>query len=720
MMSDTIQINGIETNNLKNISIFLKKNAINLIIGPSGSGKSSLAYDTVAQIGLYEFNSMFSDSPFEPNFRIQSYSNIIPTVPIRQNNTNNNIRSTIGTYFNLNSHIALTYSALLGLPYDFFILNKEENVCQECHGIGYKKELDVNRLIDYNIPLEKCPIKCWVRYKDFYIGIIKVFCSDLGIDSKKNFRQLSQDEKRIFLYGESSKKYSIRFKKNCAYSSRTTKYFGIMTGTPMLPKFSPSSVYFVDKVCPTCHGQKYSPKHQKVTLQGLSIGELMCTPFADINKWIHNVQNSLKSASLDFSLQRIANFANVATSLNLGYLYFNRTIPSLSGGELQRIKLVQVFNTQLTDLLIILDEPLAGLSFDEKVIVYQKIKELSSKHTMLIIDHHNIFYDSASNIISLGKGSGKYGGSITDTKEYIQSQSSVFDFHPQEIQDILKIKLSNSIYKYSGINIDIADKRLNLITGRSGVGKSTLLREYLPQYFEKYAYINQKVLVGNTNSSVATVLDIFGNISDIFAKKFKKDKLFFSNHTGSEGACPFCLGVGKVFYGNNFQDTMQIECKECNGTGFNHKLDSYKINGISILDIWKMTIDELLSFWNNDKKIQNVLSNAQDILLGHLVIGQPASTLSGGENIRIKVLKSLKANSLTYGIDEPFRGLNNFEIYKLVMFFDKLIKKGKTIIIADHEEESFKYFASHIVLDNVNGVLTGIIPKKNQIFHLKS
>lgn len=707
MSSEPIIIQGIETNNLKDISIFLKKKAINLVIGPSGSGKSSLAYDTVAQIGLYEFNSMFYDTPFELDFRVRSYSNMIATVPIRQNNTNNNIRSTIGTYFNINSHVALIYSALLNLPYDFFILNKEQNLCQDCRGIGYKKELDVNRLIDYDLPLKKCPIKCWTRYKDFYSEIINEFCSDNGIDSKKTVRQLNQNEKKIILYGESSKKYSIRFKKNNTYSRRTTKYFGIMTGTSMIPKFSPGSTYYVDKVCAKCSGQKYSPQHRAIELHGLSIGELMCTPFSDINIWLQSVQNTSKGLNLDFSLHRITNFANTAKSLNLGYLYLNRTIPSLSGGELQRIKLVQVFNTQLTDLLIVLDEPLAGLSYDEKIIVYKKINSLSKQHTMLIIDHHNLFYDAANNIIALGEGSGKYGGSIVNTDRYIQSQSTSFVFYPQKIQNVIKIKIENPVYEYSGINIDIAENNLNLITGRSGVGKSTLLREYLPQYFDKYVYINQKPLVGNTNSTVATSLDIFNNLSDFFAKKFKKDKLFFSNNTGSEGACPFCLGAGKISYGNDFNDSTQIECKECNGTGFNQKLKLFKIDNLSILDVWKMTIDESFLFLSDDKKIFNSLLNAKEILLGHLVIGQPTSSLSGGENIRIKILKSLKSKSLVYGIDEPFRGLNNIEIHKLVMFFSNIVQKNKTIIIADHEEESFKYFPSHIVLSNNNSVLSG-------------
>ncbi len=188
--------------------------------------------------------------------------------------------------------------------------------------------------------------------------------------------------------------------------------------------------------------------------------------------------------------------------------------------------------------------------------------------------------------------SGKYGGSIVDTNEYVSSQGISFDFYPKEIGNVFEIKLTSSVYNYSGVRINIADNRLNLITGRSGVGKSTFLREYLPQYFERYAYINQKPLVGNANSNVATALDIFGNIIDVFAKQFKKDKLFFSNHTGSEGACPFCRGAGRIAYGNDFQNAAEIECKECAGTGFNQRLKLLKISGTSIFDIWKMTVDE--------------------------------------------------------------------------------------------------------------------------------
>ena len=200
-----IKIYGIETNNLKNIDVFLKKHTINLIIGLSGSGKSSLAYDTIAQIGQYEINSMFLDIESEPTYKVREYCNMLSTVPIKQMNNNNNIRSTIGTYFGINRNVVLLFSLFFNVKQDFFVLNKTDNLCPDCEGIGFQRKLDINRIIDYDIPLEKNPIKCWTKSKEFYSTIIKLFCEDNSIDYKKNFRMLSSIEKNIILNGESEK-----------------------------------------------------------------------------------------------------------------------------------------------------------------------------------------------------------------------------------------------------------------------------------------------------------------------------------------------------------------------------------------------------------------------------------------------------------------------------------------------------------------------------------
>ena len=212
-MIEDIQIRGIETNNLKCIDIKLKKNALNLIIGPSGSGKSSLAYDTVAQIGLHEYQSMFADELYDANYKVDEYKNIIVTVPIKQMNSNNNVRSTIGTYFGISSKISTLFAYSTDKSEDFFVLNKEENVCEYCHGLGYIECLDPEKIIDYKKKISENPIKCWKRYGDFYSKILVKYCQEKGIDAQKTFDELSKTERDTLLNGEGSITYHISYKQ---------------------------------------------------------------------------------------------------------------------------------------------------------------------------------------------------------------------------------------------------------------------------------------------------------------------------------------------------------------------------------------------------------------------------------------------------------------------------------------------------------------------------
>ena len=706
-MSDTIDVWGVETNNLKNIDISLEKHAINLIIGPSGSGKSSLAYDTVAQIGQHEFMSMFADNASDPTYKVKGYRNMVAAVPLKQSNYNNNMRSTIGTYFGINRYIGFIFSVISGESEDFFVLNKESNLCEVCHGFGTIKELDVNKLISFNTRLKDDPVRCWDRYKDFYRNIIEKFCDEVGIDSNKTFRELTDIEKHTFLHGESKSKYQILYHKVNSKSSRTTKYYGVMKEKPLIVGARISDKYYSDTVCPCCQGKKYAASHNDIKVSGLSIGEYMITPFSDLIKINKTIRNSNTISSLTFALDIIDAFLQKASDFNLGHLFFNRSIPTLSGGELQRLRMVQVFNSQLTDLLIVLDEPLGGLSGKERKKIYESIINLKDKHTLVIVDHSDIFVESARIVIALGKNSGKNGGSLIDAKHYIAKQKTPLPYPEQQIGDSIKITLNSNIYQYRGVDIKLVSNCLNLITGASGIGKSTLIREYFPQFFESYAYVNQRPILGNKNSNVATSLDIATEIFTTFAKKFHKDKKFFSNNTGNEGCCPSCLGAGFIEYGSEKTSVIKLECADCSGTGFNKDLLKHKMNGKSIFDVWGMTIDEASVFFKDiNPKITSALNDASSLLLGHLLIGQPTSTLSGGENIRIKLLKLRNSRADVLGIDEPFKGLSHTEIYCVVTFLVNMTKKHKTIVVIDHNEQSFKYFANHIELTNNNGLLT--------------
>jgi excinuclease UvrABC ATPase subunit len=473
----------------------------------------------------------------------------------------------------------------------------------------------------------------------------------------------------------------------------------------MLRKFTPNKKFMANIECPVCNGYKYSPAHNDFKVYDYSIGKLMCTPFSEMSDWVRKVLDETSCSNLNFAASQIFRFIKKAVELGLGHLFFNRSIPTLSGGELQRLRLVQVFNTQLSNLLIVLDEPLAGLSKIEKVLIYDEIIKLSKHHTMLIVDHGKSFLSKAKKTIVLGDGGGKNGGSRVDKKKFLDSQKIDFKYPQLQIGNIVRVNLDSPVYGFKGVDIGIAEKSLNIVTGKSGIGKTTLLSCYLPRCLEKYRYIQQKALMGRKASSVATALGILDLIQIGYAKVHNKDPKFFSKAVGGTGACNSCGGAGFIDFGNDYRISTMIECKQCEGTGYHSRLKKYQIQGKSISQVFKMTIDEAKNYYSTDKKLFTVLSDASDIMIGHLVIGQPMSTLSGGENIRIKILKSLSSAANVFGIDEPFKGLCVTEIYSVVQFLLKLVAKNKTIIVADHMEESFPFFAKRIELANIEGKL---------------
>ena len=311
-------------------------------------------------------------------------------------------------------------------------------------------------------------------------------------------------------------------------------------------------------------------------------------------------------------------------------------------------------------------------------------------------------------IIALGEKGGNAGGYLVDVNAFLKKQRDIKKYVPVVVKKQIRILLNSSIYKYKGVDLAVAENCMNLITGYSGVGKSTLLREYFPQYFNSYLYINQKPLLGNKNSCVATVLDLSNKISGLYAKKHKKDKKFFSNLTGNDGMCPVCLGAGYIEYGGDYHQSMRVECRECEGTGFNKNLKKYKIKGKSIFDVWKMTLDEAIDFFEDiDKSITKVCITASEIMLGHLQIGQATATLSGGENIRIKIMKASKSTAKVIGVDEPFKGLSNIEIDAVANYLNRIREKGKTLIVIDHSTGVEDYFSQWIQIENIDNRLIG-------------
>lgn len=705
-MAENIIFRNVRTNNLKGFDLEILKNEINLVIGSSGSGKSSLVYETIAQIGLHELSSLTDSDDKEPTFKADSYENIIVPVPIKQLNKNSNTRSTIGTYFNFSQCVINIFASNLDMPYSFFILNKSENFCQNCNGLGYIHAYDENKIVDFSVPIQDNPFRCWKKNDNFYKAILSKFCDDNGIDKTKSFLELNEIDRKKILWAETEEKIQVRYKyPRGGSTTKKTKFFGVMTEKPMMKDFEMSEKFCSLKTCPVCNGEKYNNEKRKYKVCGLSIGEVFRLPFSKFSAWLSEASKKSKTAT--FSIKTLSEFISKANQMYLGHLFLNRNIPSLSGGELQRLKLSKLFTTQLKNLLIILDEPLAGLSGSERKIVYENILKLKESNTLLIIDHHDLFYKSAKNLIALGEGSGINGGNLINSGKYIESLKALDEVQKIPLGENISVQVKKDIYSYSGCKISIGKNSLNLITGASGLGKSTVLREYMPLFFEDYEYINQKPLIGNKTSCVATAINIYMPIISMYAKKFDKPKTFFSHNSDNEGRCMCCGGSGFLFYGSSEYEKIALDCKECDGTGFNKNLYKFKINGKSIIDLWKMSLDELFDFFKNESKIIEKMEKARQLLLSHLILGQKTSTLSGGENTRIKLLNKIVDNTQVIGIDEPFKGLNKKEINKVAKFLVEFVKSGKTIIVVDHEEESFQYFSKVIELKNENGILTG-------------
>lgn len=707
-MQNNIIVKGIRTNNLKNIDIEIFKDEINLILGPSGSGKSTLAYETIAQIGQHEYLSMFADDVFEPTYKVQSFCNMLPAVPIKQSNNNNNLRSTIGTYFGMSKKIILLFSAILNINEDFFSLVKEENLCEKCHGLGFVTQLDVNKIIAPHTAIKDIPFRCWNRYKDFFSRILIEYCEDVGIDTNSTFYSLSSEQQHKLLYEVSERKYTIKYKKVGRTSSRTTKFYGVLSDHDMLPGCSISKAFYSNVECDCCHGRKYNVDHLNSKVFGLSIGEFLTMEFGKLLPIVEKMVSSILDVQLKFVLSELYSFIKKAVELKLGHLSFNRSIPTLSGGEFQRLKLVQVFNTQLSNLLLVLDEPLAGLSINEKPIIKQNIINLAEQNTVLLVDHSTEFCASAKQIICLGPTGGTQGGYIINVDQYLLKQSMPNLFLAPDCDKVIDVRACNSIYQYKGVDVKIALERMNLVTGDSGIGKTTILREYFPQIFDSYIYISQKQIMGNKNSCVATALNVAVRISALYGDRFHKDKKEFSNLTGNKGCCQSCGGAGYFEYGVSGGTTVKVECNKCHGTGFSDNLMQYKIDGKSIFDVWMMTIDEAMGFYDGkDKRLFDTLAVASSVMLGHLRLGQATSSLSGGENIRIKLIKQAYSTAKMIGIDEPFKGLNVTERNAIAIYLDKLRQKGKTIIVIDHTEGIEQFFSFRLVIQNENGMITG-------------
>ncbi len=700
MYKQEIIVTGARENNLKNISLKIPTNKITVFTGVSGSGKSSLVFDTIAAESQRLLNETY-DSFIRHRLQqygkpdVDSLENLSVAIIVNQKKIEGNARSTVGTITDIYSLLRLMYSRI-GSPFvghsTVFSFNNPQGMCSCCEGLGKTSIVDLDELIDKGKSLNEGAIKFptfevggwrWTRY--VYSGLF---------DNNKKIKDYSPEEWHNLVYAD-----NIKLKNPDNQYPKTGIYEGV------LPRFERSffkkesreikgknaaryNEIVKQGICPECNGARLNPKVLKCKIKDKNIADCCNLQINELLDFIKTLQNDSVKPLLDAIIKSLESLL----AIGLGYLTLSRETSSLSGGESQRVKLVRHLGSSLTNLTYIFDEPSMGLHSNDVQKLNKLLIELRNKgNTVLIVEHDPDVIAVADHVIDMGVGAGKNGGNIifegsyedlkkagTPTGKYLRRENCLKSQH-RKMSGYMKLE-GASLHNLKNISVQIPKKVLTVITGVAGSGKSSLIKSLIKEYRD-IIIIDQSILRGRKRSNISTYTGILGIIRVLYAKQNKVKQSFFSSN--SDGACPECKGIGTISTDLAFLDAVNIRCENCNGSGYKQEVLQYKLNGKDISEIMSLTINEASSFFK-EPEINNPLNRLREVGLGYLTIGQSLHTLSGGERQRLKLATELGRKGNIYVFDEPTTGLHGTDISQLVKLFNKLVNDNNTVIIIEH------------------------------------
>ncbi|MDR3110997.1 MAG: hypothetical protein LBU65_15110, partial [Planctomycetaceae bacterium] len=422
-----MQYHGITTNNVRNVDIEVELGQVVFFSGPSGSGKSSIVIDTIHKISEDEFFQLCNVREDISTYTIIDYDNILPSVCLQQENYNRNPRSTIATYFNLDIHFKELFSVVNSVSKILFQFNTRNTWCEACCGTGVNLSPDLLAIVDFDCKIIDVPFRTWhISQSEYYKQSLLLFCTEQGINPAQKFQALSSKQQDIILNSESAAKYKINFRCNGRKHTKTAPYRGPVLELQQqfdkdkLPKHRLK--YFGHSVCCHCKGSRFSSDVLQHRLYGKNIGELYLMEIDVLLDWIRKNEKSWKNKPEEARpFKKIIRFFESLVRLNLNYLHLNRSIPSLSGGELQRLRLAKAVTSHFTNFLYVLDEPTSGLHPSEWNTIENVISELKCRNnTVLLIEHNGFLRKVSDRIICIGPGGGTKGGLIVpDNKQEI-------------------------------------------------------------------------------------------------------------------------------------------------------------------------------------------------------------------------------------------------------------------------------------------------------------
>lgn len=699
-MSDNyIRVSGARERNLKNIDVEIPKKEITVFTGVSGSGKSSLVFDTIAAESQRQLNETYTSfirnrMPHYGKPDVDIIENLSVAFIINQKLLGGNTRSTVGTITDIYSLLRLLFSRI-GKPFvgysDIFSFNNPAGMCGYCQGLGKIEEVDIELLLDKNKSLNEGAI----RFPTFEPGGWRLtrYIHSGFFDNDKKIKDYSAEELELLLYAD-----GIKVKNPAPEWHKTSLYEGLIPRIErsFLKKEDGEKVRYSKKIkcfvikqdCPHCHGTRLNDKVLSCKVRSKDIAECSDMQISELLDFIQ-----LINAPMVTIVSELVNRLQHMVSIGLDYLSLSRETSTLSGGESQRIKMVSQLGSSLTDLTYIFDEPSIGLHPHDISKINDLMKLLSGKgNTVLIVEHDPDMIKIADHVIDMGPGAGIHGGEIVyqGNLEGLKASGTLtgkhLSYRPELKLDTRTPKgwlsIDNAtLHNLKNLSVEIPKGVMTVVTGVAGSGKSTLINQVLPNFYPETVFIDQKGIQASKRSNIATFTGIFDIIRKLFAKRNGVSESLFSFN--SQGACPACKGLGVTYTDLAFMDTIVTVCEECNGNRYTNEVLGYKLRGKSIDDVLKMTVSEALEFFH-EREITEVLKRLSDVGVTYISLGQPLNTLSGGELQRIKLASELENGRQIYVLDEPSTGLHMADIKQLIAVMNHLVEQNSTLIVIEH------------------------------------
>ncbi|MEV5242027.1 excinuclease ABC subunit UvrA [Streptomyces cinnamoneus] len=730
---DLIRVHGARENNLKDVSIEIPKRRLTVFTGVSGSGKSSLVFDTIAAESQRLINETYSAfvQGFMPTLarpEVDVLDGLTTAIIVDQQRMGADPRSTVGTATDANAMLRILFSRLgkphIGPPgaYAFNVpsvraagaitvergakkavkatYTRTGGMCPRCEGRGTVSDIDLTQLYDDSKSLAEGALTIPGYSMDGWYGRIFKGCG--FFDPDKPIRKYTKRELHDLLHKEPTK---IKVEGiNLTYEGLIPKIQKSMLSKDV-DALQPHVRAFVERamtfsVCPECDGTRLSEGARSSKIEEISIADACAMQISDLAEWVRGLDEPSVAPLLTALQQTLDSFVEIG----LGYLALDRPSGTLSGGEAQRVKMIRHLGSSLTDVTYVFDEPTIGLHPHDIQRMNGLLLRLRDKgNTVLVVEHKPETIAIADHVVDLGPGAGTAGGTVCfeGTVEGLRAGGTVTGRHFDDraaLKDTVRKPTGRlpvrgaTMHNLQGVDVDIPLGVLCVVTGVAGSGKSSLVHGSLPGQPGAaemgVVSVDQGAIRGSRRSNPATYTGLLDPIRKAFAKaNGVKPALFSAN---SEGACPTCNGAGVVYTDLAMMAGVSAPCEECEGKRYQASVLEYHLGGRDISEVLAMSVTEAGEFFGAGEArtpaAHRILGRLADVGLGYLSLGQPLTTLSGGERQRLKLATHMAEKGGVFVLDEPTTGLHLADVEQLLGLLDRLVDSGKSIIVVEHHQ----------------------------------